>query len=233
MDGTILTGCTAHGGTKRSTLCSACRPAGECHPGSVRACAICVASAQTDHGAQLRTHEPSRSSAMMPEPTCAGPPGRARACRVLCGPLGSYSLPVPSPYSIPTLLFTTLLDARSLRRLRARHSPSFFLSASSLFSPLPSPSVPSLSSVWAAKMRWFRRREERATLTVARVLRDVENTTTTKAKSIMISRYICIEYSAFSITDHDKCKLVDVNLRKNVIDNVSLRAKSTTKDRDL
>lgn len=76
-----------------------------------------------------------------PKPTCAGPPGRARACRVLCGPLGSRSLPVPSPCSIPTLLFTTLLDARSLRRLRARHSLSFSLSSSlpsSLFNPLPS-----------------------------------------------------------------------------------------------
>lgn len=71
-----------------------------------------------------------------PKPTCAGPPGRARACRVLCGLLGSYSLPPSLPLTPfrSSLLFTTLLDARSLRRLRACHSLFFsrFFSAFSV-----------------------------------------------------------------------------------------------------
>lgn len=126
-----------------------------------------------------------------PKPTCAGPPGRARACRVLCGPMGS-GLPLSSSSSSSATLlsfwarfwplraarlFTTLLDARSLRRLRARHSSSRFLLALSSSSLLPSPSTPSLTSARAAKMRWFRGRErEVEMLTVARVLRDTEKT---------------------------------------------------------
>lgn len=65
-----------------------------------------------------------------PKPSCAGPPGRARACRVLCGPFWVLAL-FPSLPLTPfrsSLLFTTLLDARSLTRLRARHS--LFLSLS-------------------------------------------------------------------------------------------------------
>lgn len=55
-----------------------------------------------------------------PKPTCAGPPGRARACRVLCGPSWSLSL-LSSFLSRPCLtasplvrMFATPLDALSL-----------------------------------------------------------------------------------------------------------------------
>jgi len=97
-----------------------------------------------------------------PKLTCASPPGRARACRVLCGPLG-FTVPAlfVGPFSSHrlSLLFTTLLDTRPLRRLRARHSLSRFFFNFSLFHLLPSPSTPSLTFAWAAKMRWFRGRE--------------------------------------------------------------------------
>lgn len=103
-----------------------------------------------------------------PKPTCAGPPGRARACRVLCGLLGLRELLLSSLLSkcsssphCSSLLFTTLLSARSLRRLCALPSLSRFFPA--FFVPLisPSPSTPSLTSARAAKMRWFRGREAR------------------------------------------------------------------------
>lgn len=105
MDGTILTGCTAHDGTERSTLRSACRPAGECHPGSVRACAICVASARFDHQVQPgRRASPAEVVRECPKPTVlAHPAERARAasCVVHRAPLLLLSLLVSSsgPFS--------------------------------------------------------------------------------------------------------------------------------------
>lgn len=55
-----------------------------------------------------------------PKPTCAGPPGRARACRVLCGlTLASSLLPIlpyPSSISLP-LSIPFFLSFRSLRTL--------------------------------------------------------------------------------------------------------------------
>lgn len=119
---------------------------------------------------------PAEMARGRPKPTCAGPPGRARACRVLCGPHGALSLAslvsrlsslIPRLFwslceSLSSLLFyvfttTSPYSSRSLRRLRARHSPSrFFLAVSpSLLSP-PRRLLPSAR---AAKMRWFRGRE--------------------------------------------------------------------------
>lgn len=105
-----------------------------------------------------------------PKPTCAGPPGRARACRVLCGPLGLSLLPLSLSSrrsAVPLLsppraspLFTTLLDARSLRRGYTCAPLSFsFPRRLSLLHLTRSPSTPSHASARAAKMRWFRGRE--------------------------------------------------------------------------
>lgn len=148
-----------------------------------------------DARGRSRWREDTRSRRVLAHPVERA---RAASCVVPRALALFPSLPLTPFHS--SLLFTTLLDARSLSRLRARHSLFLSLplphplasSSSSLFSPLPSPSVPSLSSARAAKMRWFRRREERETLTVARVLRDVKNTATTTMKSITVNTYTCV-----------------------------------------
>lgn len=46
---------------------SACCPASECHPGSLRACAICVGSGEIDHRAQPNSAEQRRDQSIKSE----------------------------------------------------------------------------------------------------------------------------------------------------------------------
>lgn len=91
MDGTILTGCTGPRWNGEKRYLTFGLPAGRRMPPRKRSRVrdLCGLGAILTTGPNRGRTSTAEIARERPKPTCAGPPGRARACRVLCGPMGS------------------------------------------------------------------------------------------------------------------------------------------------